>query len=195
MMEDTLYVAVADIVENAIGADLAMIGSGVNAKPAIFIESVSKQDPRKLLGLMPFVRIVMGIVAPQGSHKNARWYDDAGNSVTQTILDVDCTIQVVGGNATDLCRKIQQHLTLSEFAENRLCQDNIVCQDADSVRPRTTYLNNSAYDSAFFLTTLTTTDELVEESFTINTVDAGFHVRHHGSQEDIVSTTINIDNP
>lgn len=191
MTEDDLYVALIDVVDNAVGADLTTLPSGQNA---IFKNSVANQIGKALYGLRPYVRIVMGNVSPQGANRHSSWYDSTtGDKVTQTILDVDFTLQVVGGHATDLCRKIQQHLMLSEYAKVNLSNAGIVAPRAEPVRPTTTYFNDQATDSAFFLGTLTTTDTLVESEYGINIVNADLHVRHHPSDEDIVSTTINLD--
>lgn len=191
MIEDDLYNAVIQVVKDTVSpGDLA----DFNGKPAIFKDSVAKGIGKNLYGLRPYVRIIMGIVTPQGAHKHSSWYNSDGDRVTQTILNVDCTIQVVGGNATDLCRKIQQHLMLSQHATATLAAANTVSALADPVRPRTTFFNNQGVDSALFLCTLTTTDTLVETDYSINVVNADLHVRHHGSEDNIVSTTINIDN-
>lgn len=195
MIEDDLYNAIIEVVNVAVGPDLSEFGTAPNKKPAIFKDSTANKIGKALYGLRPYVRIVMGIVTPQGGHRHASWRDPVtGDRVTQTILNVDCTIQVVGGNATDLCRKIQQYLMISEVAKTILSPLGITVPLADPVRTRTTYFNNEGFDSAFFIATLTTTDNLVETDYDINVVNADLRVRHHGSETDVVSTTIEIDN-
>lgn len=194
MTEDDLYVAIMDVVNQAIGPQLSLYGVGAQPKkPAIFKKSPASQDGRKLHGILPYCVITMGVKTSQGARHHARWYRSSdGSKVTQIIRDVDCTVQVVGGSATDLVSTLENFFLVSEYATDYLCERNIVVKDSFGVIPQTTTLNNTSHDSAFVILSLTTTDEVVEEVYELNIVDTNLNLRYPDSEDNIVSENITI---
>lgn len=193
MTEDDLYNAVIEVIETGVGARLHQFGAAPNTKPAIFKKSVAQQLGQQLYGILPYCQVVMGTRTSNGSSHHARWFNTNGDQVKQIIRDVNCTIQIVGADAADICSDLENFLLISDYSINYLCEQGIAVRGSGlGVVNQTTLLSNQSHDSAFTQVTLTTTDEVVETVYQMNAVDANLNLRYPDSEDNIVSEIITI---
>lgn len=179
-----IYNRVMDAVDLAVGSDLHQITKEGVTRGAIF-----KSKDSRPTGKHPFVIVDIATRQLQGNWANARYYDGAGDLVTETIYDYFVTIAVYGGVAMDIAGNIESSF-VREDINNIFCEDQFAsAPETFPITSTTTRVENETMDFASFILKLTLINRVIEASDEINSINTDLKLRYPDSDDDLVSSS------